>query len=444
MANPGYVRSTDGDNADDGSTWALANATAAGAITDASAGDRIYFSHSHSESTNSALTLTFPGTAASPNTLICGNDGAEPPTAVATTAVIATGASAYSINVRGTFYAYGLTFKPGVGATAIADLRLADADQNYQVYDSCVFQLASTSASADIAFGATSAASEARIDLKNCTFTFGNASQGFELNIPSVRIYGGSVTSAITQFLQLGAGTLQLLATGLDLSSCATSLTLMSSGSTGTGRVVFRNCKLPSSWSGSLMAGQPNFPGVRGEMHNCSAGDTNYALWVEDYAGSIKQETTLVKDSGASDGTTPLSWKMTTTSGAEYPTVVLASPEIQIWNETVGSSVTVTVDFLHDSVTALQDDEIWLEVEYLGTAGFPLSLFTDDAAADILATPADQTASSATWTTTGMSNPNEQKLSVSFTPQEKGLIVARVHVAKASYTVYVDPLIVIS
>jgi len=135
---------------------------------------------------------------------------------------------------------------------------------------------------------------------------------------------------------------------------------------------------------------------------------------------------------------------METSANAEYPHQALVSPEIQIWNETVGSSVTVTVDFLHDSVTNLQDDEIWLEVEYLGTSGFPLSLFVDDAAADVLATPADQTTSSATWTTTGMSNPNEQKLSVSFTPQEKGTIIAGVHVAKASYTVYIDPLLQVS
>jgi hypothetical protein len=43
-----------------------------------------------------------------------------------------------------------------------------------------------------------------------------------------------------------------------------------------------------------------------------------------------------------------------------------------------------------------------------------------------------------------MSNPNEQKLSVTFTPQEKGVIHATIRVAKASYTVYVDPLLQVS
>ncbi|MEK9809109.1 MAG: hypothetical protein VW362_01580, partial [Candidatus Nanopelagicales bacterium] len=139
-----------------------------------------------------------------------------------------------------------------------------------------------------------------------------------------------------------------------------------------------------------------------------------------------------------------LSWKMATTANAEYPAIILRSPEIAKWNETTGSSVTVTVDILHDSATALKDNEVWLEVEYLGTSGTPLALFTDDAVADVITTAADQTSSSATWTTTGMTNPNKQKLSVTFTPQEKGLIIARVCVAKASYTVYVDPELQIS
>ena len=180
-------------------------------------------------------------------------------------------------------------------------------------------------------------------------------------------------------------------------------------------------------------------------MWNCDSGDTNYRLWIEDYAGSIKSETTLVKTGGASDGDTPLSWKMATTANAEYPLVLLRSPEI--FSERItstGSAKTITVDILHDSATALKDDEIWLEVQYLGTSGFPLGSFANDSKADVLAAGANQASSSATWTTTGMGNPNKQKLEVTFTPQEKGVAIVTVCMAKASYTVYVDPLAVVS
>jgi len=65
----------------------------------------------------------------------------------------------------------------------------------------------------------------------------------------------------------------------------------------------------------------------------------------------------------------------------------------------------------------------------------------DDRAADLLATPAAQATSTALWTTTGMSNPNMQKLSVTVTPGKIGPVTARVYLAKPSTTVYVNQLI---
>ena len=43
-----------------------------------------------------------------------------------------------------------------------------------------------------------------------------------------------------------------------------------------------------------------------------------------------------------------------------------------------------------------------------------------------------------------MSNPNKQKLSVTFTPQQIGTIKCRVCLAKTSKTVYVDPIATLS
>jgi hypothetical protein len=148
---------------------------------------------------------------------------------------------------------------------------------------------------------------------------------------------------------------------------------------------------------------------------------------------------------------------MVSNADAEWNHQTLDAPEIVRWNETTGSAITVTVDVLHDGAQGgspsvnVTDRDIWLEVQYLGTSGFPLSLFATDAASsgspfesNYLATAKDQDASSATWTTTGMSNPVTQKLSVTFTPQEKGFIHGVVKLALASRTVYVDPVLQVS
>lgn len=100
--------------------------------------------------------------------------------------------------------------------------------------------------------------------------------------------------------------------------------------------------------------------------------------------------------------------------------------------------MTATIEVITDNVT-LTDGECWLEIQYLGTSGVPLGSFLSDAKADVLATAANQTTSSETWTTTGLTTPVKQYLRVTFTPQEKGFVHAVVKLAKASTTVYVCP-----
>lgn len=437
---------TPGDGSD-GLTWAKAEVTAADVDAADAAGDRWLFDYRHSESTAGTITLAVAGTLTTPSQLLSVTpSGASGVSSLTAGAIIAT-TGANSIILNGSFYAYGLTFKAGSGSSS-GIIRTNGTQHHFQHFKECTFELSNTNAGSTIQAGTGSGSTSHNSLLEDCVFKFNATGQKFSVNYgTTLVIRGGRVDSggsAITTFATLGTLGSSLDVSGLDMSACATGLTLIAASANTPGRAVFRNCKLPASWSGSLYAGAPLNLQTRVEMRNCSAGDVNYALWVEDITGSIKHETTLVKSGGASDGTTPISWKMETTSSAEYPAIVLKSPEIAKWNETVGSSVTVTVDILHDSATNIQDDEIWLGIEYLGTSGVPLSLFASDAVADVLATPADQDSSSATWATTGMSNPNEQKLVVSFTPQEKGLIIARVCMAKASYTVYVDPELQIS
>ena len=52
---------------------------------------------------------------------------------------------------------------------------------------------------------------------------------------------------------------------------------------------------------------------------------------------------------------------------------------------------------MHDGANALKTKEIWGRVEYLGTSGFPLSLFADDAPVNVLSADANQSTSSEDW-----------------------------------------------
>lgn len=449
MANV-YARSTDGNNADSGATWALAKANI-GSLALA-AGDTGFVSQNHAETGAASITLALAGTLATPSRILCGNDAAEPPTALATTGVAsATGAN--TITVSGHGYMYGLALKAGSGsASGSVQILLGWTAGEVQIFENCAFWIEGTAAGSSIQAGRDNGAAPSTLRWRNCDVKFANTGQGLLLGSADFHWRGGSIlsgSSAITRLFNAeNTRAAQCTLDGVDLSNAATGLVLVTNSTSRAVKYVFRNCKLPASWSGSIFTSAPNV-GTRGEMRNCDSADTNYRLWVEDYAGSIKSETTIIRTGGASDGTTGLSWKMASSANAEFPTHLLESPEIEIWNDTTGASKTVTVEIVHDSAGAgsggkFQDDEIWLQVQYYGTSGFPLGAHITDCKADVLATAANQADSTETWTTTGLAGPVKQALSVTFTPQEKGQFVVRVVVAKASKTVYVCPKATVS
>ncbi|MBI4695568.1 MAG: hypothetical protein HY749_16245 [Gammaproteobacteria bacterium] len=444
MANR-YVRSTDGSDADDASTWALAKATIAGLDAIDTAGDYLYVSQSHAETTGAAVSWSFAGTEASPTKLVCANDGAEPPTTLANTATATTNAASSGFTFSGNCYVHGISFTAGSGQSTTCSILQSQASSTIQTFNQCKFILASTGVSSRIQASLSSAINPVQTIWNDCDVKFAASGQGIQVGEGEFQWRGGSLLSGGTSPTSLfvtAAGSQRggkCTIDGVDLSNAGTGITIFGSVAAPTVAKI-RNCKLPASWSGTLTTGTL-YPGQRYEMINCDAGDTHYRIWVQAYWGTIKSEATLVRTGSPTNGADNISWQMVSVANTEYPHQTLESPEIIAWNDTVGSSVTATLHVLHDSATNLKDNDIWIEVMYCGTSGAPLGSYTRDSVA-VLGAAADQASDAGeTWTTTGMTNPNKQKLNVSFTPQEVGWVVARVHLALASKTVYVDPVL---
>ena len=424
-----YVKSG-ATGAADGTTWADAYTTLAAVAGVDTAGDIIYVSDNHSESTAGAVTLDWAGTAADPTRVICADDSTgEPPTTVATGAVVATtGANALTVaSSNDVVYFYGIRFKAG-DSTNSADIAMGSAEV---VFDKCAFELGGNNSGSDIT-GA------GRYTFIGCTFKSSNTGSVIQLGAAG-RMYGCSIESGGTPgnpFFEF-TGSQECRVVGFDFSNLNTTYNICSNTSVAV-QLSLINCKMAGSWSGSINSSTPGSLSVF-ELTNSDSADTNYRLQRKTQFGEVVHETTIKRTGGASDGTTGLSWKMVSTADAEWNHQTLDSPEIVRWNERTGASVTATIEIVHDSVTNLTDKEVWIDVSYLGTSGFPLGSTVSDSAANYLSSGADQTASTETWTTTGLTNPNKQKLSVTFTPQEVGAIRCVVKLAAASKTVYVDP-----
>lgn len=437
-----YVKSGAAGSAD-GSSWTNAYTTLAAALTAHAGGNTFYVSHQHAESAGAGNTMTASATAATPDLIICVNDGAEPPTAVATTATITTTGN-FAIIINGYAYFYGISFSAGTGASAGSHIQMGSTAGCRLTFDSCALAIASTHASPRLitGFAVNTSDKDGIIEWINTSVGFGNAAQGILYRgVPLVWKNKASAiagTAPTTLFLPPSAdhsGTVTV--SGVDLSAIAGG-NLVDVAQTNYTSFKFQDCKLHASTV--IVTGTSiGVGGTAVEVINCDGADTNYRYFAHrPLLGEVFSETTIVRDLGCSDGTTRLARKMVSTANTGFYTP-LAGEWIEFWDEATGAQ-TISIQIVTDNVT-LTDAEAWIEVESLNTSGFPLSSITTDRAASILATPANQTTSTVGWTTTGLTTPVKQVLSAAITTAEKGIVRARVMLAKASTTLYYDPKI---
>lgn len=452
-----FLRSTDGSDSDNGTTWALAFATLQNALTNATnkllAGDRLFIADAHSETVAGSVTFISPGTTAAPCYFYCVDDTGDPasPSTLAATAVIA---STGYIDFRGGIHASGLILEPAGSLLSFTSLSTGE-----QRWEACKFRLTGVSAGNRIQTGSNTTSNGAGY-FSNCTMRFAQATQGISHLGGSCIWEGGGIeaggtalTSELFRIVTANVQSSRVSLSHLDLSELDASCDIFNIGSTQANRGfigVLRDCKLPASWTGTLVSGTHQGPGPRYAMFNCDDGDTQYQFQVEDWAGTLTPDTGVYLN--ATLNSVPLSWKIVSNAGTLFhlPFECAAGTQadqeivIDVTPAMVGVSQTVTIEIVHDSATALTDRDIWATVVHPGTSGFSLGVDVSTRA-DILATGSAYAASSASWTgTSGFSNENKQKIDVVFTPAEDGFARINVVLAKPSKTVWVDPAVTVS
>lgn len=436
-----YVKSSTGLDTNDGLSWATAKATVAGVIAiPCLAGDRIFIPASHLETQTTTKTLAFPGTPSQPNQIIAVAD--DDATTLAVGGTIATSASSGVITLNGSYVLQGATIASGSNV----QFAQTSSPDSAQKLDNCSVYLNGGVSSAAVIVATTNSANASRnkVTFRNFNVRFSHTGQHLEFHQPVIW-QGGKATSTVTgptYLLRVGSSVRasSALIEGVDLSELSASMSLVS-GPTSVGNATFRNCKLPVGWSGGLVSGAHPL-GMRITMHNCDSADTNYRMLVGDYYGQIRSETAVIKTSGATAYSTGFSWVMASNANTSTGLFTLDSDEIFHEVSTAGTLTTISVDVLTDGVT-LTNADAWLDVQYLGTSGVPLGALTAGRYTTLSA-PTTIPTSTATWNTTGLTNPVKQKLSVSFTPRKAGFVHVRVMLARPNTALYVDPLVQVS
>lgn len=420
--------------------WGAAGASIYHMMQWAAAGDRIYVSSSHSGDLGSnSFTFTSPGTSASPLEIVCVNDSAAPPTAVATGAVEANNNGFDGRwTMGGHAYWYGVELQSGGDSFSFS---FGNSDSFGYTFDNCVIYHKNAASDVKMQIGGYSDSKDDQgVTLINTQIRLSHATHLIWL-CGNLTWHGGGLhasttvpTTFMTTLSNVVRGRAEL--SGLDLSVAGSGKTLFDLSGGSTYYIDLIDSKLGASVT--LVSGTiASCDSVQFRMVNSDSADTNYRYYKKDYRGEVFSETTIVKASTLStDGTTPLTWKMVSSANVRLYGP-LQSDWMAVWCDSTGSK-TITINVLTDNVT-LTDAEAWLEVEYLGTSGFPIASIANDRAASVLATPANQTTDGvSSWTTTGLGTPVKQNLAVTVTVNEKGPIRCRVCLAKSSTTVYVD------
>lgn len=401
------------------------------------AGDIIYVGqdHNYSYGAAGASFVAFNGTAAAHNTIQCVN---------VTTGATATGAAESTTgNTSISFAVYywfdGVSFTAG-NSTGTASIQLSNNGvSNFQTFRNGSFILGSSGASSLLQFGGTAAAAAQRVKLYNMLVKFSATTQSVNIIDSAVDwVLGGldGSGSIPASFIKAtGTRPVNFVGKGLDFTAMSGGQAIVGGPVSGDApsNYQFVDCKTHSSTVLATRAVTPgsarcDFVGVGSAANSASQS----RVW---YEGTLTQETTNIVTGGASDGVTPISWKVVNTANARY------QHPFECFRMTkwagAGVAVPIVVSIMNDGTT-LKDNDIWIEAEYLSSSSLPNASVTSSASS-IIAAGSNLTTNSAAWVTSGIASPVKQQMSVSVTPQMAGPIYVTVFVARASLTVYIDP-----
>ena len=405
------------------------------------AGDRIFVSSDHSE-TQTAASVYGTGTATASysvgQVLSVNRAGSTPPVAVDLTAGAAVACSGGSLTFEAAFpvYHFGVTYSCS-GTTGII-FNTTSFKTNH--FDTC--QLYLSGAASSLAKIANS--NSASVVLFNTTLRFANTGQTFANSTGIFEVTWLSTSSAIAGatipvllFVQgSNTSTMNITARGVDLSAITN--TLVTNTNSGA-KTLFDSCRIAS---GVTRYSTTSVGTTRDEVDlvNCYDG-INFISERYQPSGTVTTEFTITLSGGATDNVGTFSHKMVSNANVDKYVNTLNGFWMDVNYTTTGSSKTATVEII--SSASLNNDEISLQLEYLGTSGSSLASFGSSFPATVLTAASAVTSSSATWNSSP-ATPQKQKLQVTFTPQVAGRVRGRVRLGKASATVYVDPQITIT
>jgi hypothetical protein len=401
----------------------------------------------HNESYNYSVIFNSPSwsSASNPLRLYCVNDfftGSPPTSLVNAPASNIVTIGSPSITFNGNWRIHGVRLAPGNGGGSNAPLVF---EVETCEIEKSSFDLPNASAYVYCGYAGSVSNVSSFISINDCSVRFRNwdnrisLGKAKEINISKLTFDAASAPAISIFILHTGYPVVNVNISDSDFSTIDHTNLVDVTTNPGGGQINFVRCKLRSG-KNVINSHASRMPRVR--IMDCDSANTNIRYEVYDSGGVVRTSNTIYPAvDPATDGATTYSHSITTSTLASN-SLPMYSDWIERWADG-GVAITPRIEVLvgADGGPALNNNELWIEVEYQSDSASPLGT-TLRTRGPKLGTASTVPGGTVSWTGHGFSSPVTHSLSVgSITPNKSGFVRARVAFAKASSTIYYDPQI---
>lgn len=344
------------------------------------AGDRVFVSSDHFETTNAQTSYDFGVVGFGLIHLMSINRvGSVPPVAadLQNGAQVAVTLSNLILEARTPVCWQGFTLT--LGGTAAASVFFNSGLNKTFLFKNCTFLISNINTASRMYSN-----NGAKVILDNTPIQFGDPGQmltgnGYPIDFTWINT-PAALPGATPPALLFSSGSnsgLLFTCRGVDLSAVVG--TLFQSIATGFGRVLLDSCRIAPGVTRFATPAANATAGDEIELVNCYDG-ANVINERYTAAGGVTTDRSTILVGGAEDDVGPHSHKMVSSTRADGVVVPLHSFQLDVGGTGVGASRTGTVEIL--ALGALNNNDARLLLEYLGTSGSTVASF-----ADSLATP---------------------------------------------------------
>lgn len=352
------------------------------------AGADFYFADNHAETQATSITWNPPGLqTTSPCRLISIDHTVTtaPPTGVKSGASVTGTTATPSITLGNATssqnYYYGFTFT--TGGNNLIFLGSSDTTA-IGVFDTCTFAPGS---GANVTMGGSG--TTGIVNWNNCNLVTASAGQSINMGGVAFSWRGGAVSgvSIASLFVAGSTAPCDILVEGVDFSAIVYSSGAIAHAG-GCGYMLIKDCKLPSATAGAASGSTGTFTVDLTRSDNSTA---SYRLETHNSQGNTTTSTTVVRSSGASDGVTAYSHAVVTNAGAQWYLPFQSIPVIE-YNTVTGTNRVVTMYGIANAAALPNNDDVWMDAEYLGSGTTLLGSYGLESKASALATGSALTA----------------------------------------------------